>query len=258
MTQASAGAVERAAEILAGSRRGIAFTGAGVSAESGIPVFRGEGGLWTRMDPYRVASIQQFRKDPAAYWRYSRENRRTGADPNPAHRAIKTLEDAGVIHAVVTQNTDGLHQKAGSRDVIELHGSSSRVVCLDCQGEFPRGEIDRINREQTPPPCPGCGSPYLKPTVVLFGEPLPLLALRRAEAEAESAEAMLVVGSSLLVHPAAGIPERALERGARLCIVNAEPTPLDEEAEVVLTGKAGEILPLVAARVLELRGAVRG
>jgi NAD-dependent deacetylase len=131
-------------------------------------------------------------------------------------------------------------------------------VCLDCQAEFGREEIDRINREQSPPPCPGCGGLYLKPTVVLFGEPLPLHALRRAEAEAEMAEAMLVVGSSLLVYPAAGIPERALESGAQLCIVNTEPTPLDDEAEVVLAGRAGEILPQIAARVAELRGAVRG
>src|SRR5438105_748980 len=108
-------ALERTAELLAGSRRGVAFTGAGISAESGIPVFRGEGGLWTTMDPYRVASIAQFRKDPGAYWRYSLENRRTGAEPNPAHRALKALEDAGIIQAVITQNTDGLHQKSWER-----------------------------------------------------------------------------------------------------------------------------------------------
>ena len=253
MSLAQGPALERAARLLARSRRGVAFTGAGISAESGIPVFRGEGGLWTKMNPYRVASIEQFRKDPAAYWRYSLENRRTGAEPNPAHRALKALEDAGIIHAVITQNTDGLHQRAGSGEVIELHGSSSRVVCLDCAGEFPREEIDRINRTQTPPPCPTCGGPYLKPTVVLFGEPLPLGALRRAEAEAERAEVMLVVGSSLQVYPAAGIPERALQKGASVCIVNAEPTPLDRRAEVVIAGKAGEVLPGIAARVAALR-----
>ena len=248
-------ALERTAELLAGSRRGVAFTGAGISAESGIPVFRGEGGLWTTMDPYRVASIAQFRKDPGAYWRYSLENRRTGAEPNPAHRALKALEDAGIIQAVITQNTDGLHQKAGSGDVIELHGSSSRVVCFDCAGEFPREEIDRINRAQTPPPCPGCGGTYLKPTVVLFGESLPPQALYRAEVEAESADLMLVVGSSLQVYPAAGIPEKALEQGASLCIVNAEATPLDARAQAVVTGKAGEILPRIAIRAAALRAA---
>lgn len=242
--------LDQAAEMIRGSRAGTAFTGAGISVESGIPHFRGEGGLWTQFDPYKVASIEEFRRDPTQYWTYSRNHRRTGAEPNPAHRALVDLERAGHLRAVVTQNTDGLHQRAGSADVIELHGSSHAVECLDCETRYPRDQIDQLNREQCPPLCPHCGGRYLKPTVVLFGESLPARSLQRAQALAQAADLMLVVGSSLQVYPAAGIPRLALEHGAQLCIVNAEPTPFDRLATVVIHGRAGEVLPAIAARVI--------
>jgi NAD-dependent deacetylase len=149
---------------------------------------------------------------------------------------------------VITQNTDGLHQKAGSAEVIELHGSSAKVICLDCEARYPRADIDALNRQHCPPSCPACGGRYLKPTVVLFGEPLPIPAFARAQALAAEADVMLVVGSSLQVYPAAGIPRLARDSGAELLIINAEPTPFDGWARVVLHGKAGEILP----RILEL------
>jgi len=249
MTTATEVGVAQAAALLLNSRSGIAFTGAGVSVESGIPHFRGEGGLWTKFDPYKVAHIDTFRKDPAQYWTYSLNNRRPDAEPNPAHRALAELERRGHLRAVITQNTDGLHQRAGSREVIELHGSSHAVVCLDCETRFPRDQVDRMNREHCPPACPACGGRFLKPTVVLFGEALPMPALRKAQALATAADVVLIVGSSLQVYPAAGIPRLAREHGAELCIVNAEPTPFDDVAAAVIRGKAGEVLPEIVSRI---------
>src|SRR5207302_4367555 len=148
--------------------------GGGVAVESGRPHVRGEGGLWTEFDPCQVAHIDTFREDPAQYWTDSLNHRRSDAEPNPAHRALVELERRGHLRAVVTQNTDGLHQKAGSGQVIELHGSSREVVCLDCGARLKRDEADRMNREHCPPSCPACGGRLLKPTVVLFGEALPV------------------------------------------------------------------------------------
>jgi len=244
-------ALDQAAALLRPARAAIAFTGAGISVESGIPHFRGEGGLWTKFDPYKVAHIDTFRKDPAQYWTYSLEHRRMDAEPNPAHRALVDLERRGHLRAVVTQNTDGLHQRAGSSDVIELHGSSHAVICLDCDARFPRAEIDQLNREHCPPSCLCCGGRFLKPTVVLFGEALPQSALRQAQQLAMAADVVLIVGSSLQVYPAAGIPRLALQHGAELCIVNAEPTPYDEVAAAVIQGKAGEVLPEIVRRVAQ-------
>jgi NAD-dependent deacetylase len=246
---ATEASVAQAAALLARARAGLAFTGAGISVESGIPHFRGEGGLWTMFDPYKVAHIDTFREDPGQYWTYSLNHRRTDAEPNPAHTALVELERRGHLRAVVTQNTDGLHQKAGSGRVVELHGSSHAVVCLDCERRFRRAEIDRMNREHCPPNCPACGGRFLKPTVVLFGEALPGAALHDAQALAMAADVVLIVGSSLQVYPAAGIPRLALEHGAELCIVNAEPTPFDDRAAVVIHGKAGEVLPQVLRRI---------
>ena len=251
MSTATDTALDQAAALLQPARSAMAFTGAGISVESGIPHFRGEGGLWTKFDPYKVAHIDTFRKDPAQYWTYSLNHRRTDAQPNPAHRALVEWEQRGHLRAVVTQNTDGLHQKAGSGRVIELHGSSHEVVCLDCEARLPRDQADRMNREHCPPSCPTCGGGFLKPTVVLFGEALPVDALRDAQALAMAADVVLIVGSSLQVYPAAGIPRLAREHGAELCIVNAEPTPFDQVAAVVINGKAGEILPQVIRRVGE-------
>ena len=249
MTAAIETQLDEVAALLERAHAGVAFTGAGISVESGIPHFRGQGGLWTLFDPYKVAHIDTFKRDPAQYWTYSLNHRRTDAEPNAAHLALVELERRGHLRAVVTQNTDGLHQKAGSGRVIELHGSSHSVVCLDCEARFPRADIDRLNREHCPPSCPACGGRYLKPTVVLFGEPLPVPALHEAQALAIAADVLLVVGSSLQVFPAGGIPQLARENGADVCIVNAEPTPFDDRAAVVIHGKAGEILPDIVRRV---------
>jgi NAD-dependent deacetylase len=249
MTVSTDAALADAGALIGRARSVLAFTGAGISAESGIPVYRGEGGLWTKFDPYKVAHIDTFMRDPGEYWNYSRDHRRTTAAPNPAHRALVALERTGHLRAIVTQNTDGLHQRAGSTHVVELHGSSHSVICLDCERRYSRAEIDAINREQCPPSCPACGGRYLKPTVIFFGEGLPPHALEEAQTLAAAADVVLIVGSSLQVYPAAGIPRLAREHGAELCIVNAEPTPFDGIAKVVVQGKAGEVLPQIVQRI---------
>jgi NAD-dependent deacetylase len=237
--------IQRAAELLVAARNGLALTGAGVSAESGIPTFRGDGGLWTKYDPVKVASIDAFMHDPGAYWRVSKERGTVAlaARPNPGHFGLAALEAAGMLAAIVTQNTDGLHQDSGSRRVIEVHGSSRTVQCLDCGMREPRSEVQARLNDEMPPRCRMCGGTFLKPTVVLFGEPMPAQAIQEAFALAREADVMLVVGSSLVVHPAADIPVVAISSGARLIVVNAEPTPLDGVAEVVIHGRSGEVLP---------------
>jgi NAD-dependent deacetylase len=240
--------VERAAELLAAAQHAIAMTGAGVSAESGIPTFRGEGGLWTKYDPVKVSSIDSFMADPASYWEVSRERGRVAlaARPNPGHLALAAMEAIGRLVAVVTQNTDGLHQDAGSSRVIELHGSGRTVQCLDCGRREPRSEVQARLDVEMPPRCRNCGSIFLKPTVVFFGEPMPVAAVQEAFALAGQADVVLVVGSSLVVYPAAEVPLVAVRAGARMIVVNAEPTPFDRLAEVVIHGRSGEVLPQIA------------
>jgi NAD-dependent deacetylase len=237
--------IRDAAKLLSNARRGLVLTGAGVSAESGIPTFRGEGGLWTKYDPVKVASIAYFMADPSAYWKVSKDRGRIAlaARPNAGHHALAALEAGGHLVAIATQNTDGLHQESGSRHVIELHGSSRTVQCLDCGSRETRSEVQARLEVEMPPRCRICGGTFLKPTVVLFGEPLPQPAIQEAFALARQADVMLVVGSSLVVYPAAEIPVLAVRSGAQLIVINAEPTPLDELADVVVRGKSGEILP---------------
>jgi NAD-dependent deacetylase len=245
--------VRHAAELLSAARQGLALTGAGVSAESGIPTFRGEGGLWTKFDPIKVASIEYFMADPTAYWKVSKDRGRLAlaARPNPGHDALAALEAAGHLAAVVTQNTDGLHQESGSRNVIEVHGSGRTVQCLDCGNREPRSEVQARLEVEMPPRCKVCGGVFLKPTVVLFGEAMPQAAIQEAFALARQAEVMLVVGTSLVVYPAAEIPLVAVRAGAKLVVVNAEPTPFDELAEVVIRGKSGEVLPEIVELISE-------
>jgi len=240
--------VERAAEMLAKASHAVALTGAGVSAESGIPTFRGTGGLWTTYDPVKVSSIDSFLADPASYWQVAKErgNVALTAKPNPGHTALTAMEQAGRLAAVITQNTDGLHQAAGSRRVVELHGSGRIVECVACGAREPRAEVQARLEVEMPPRCRSCGGAILKPTVVLFGEPMPVAAVDEALELARAAEVILVVGSSLVVYPAAEIPLVAIRSGARMIVVNAEPTPFDGLAEVVIHGRSGEVLPEIA------------
>jgi NAD-dependent deacetylase len=246
--------VEKAAELIARARRGVAFTGAGVSQESGIQTYRGAGGLWNTTNP-KTSSIDFFIADPAGYWEVARDRgaRLLAAEPNPAHRALVELEGRGNLLAVVTQNVDGLHLLAGSREVVELHGNGRTVVCMDCGNSEPRSHVQARLEEEMPPRCLLCGGNHMKPAAVFFGEAMPHRATSRAFELAESCDLMLVVGTSLVVYPAAQVPVAAHEAGAPLVIVNAEPTPFDDLAEVVIEGKAGEVLPrlvqLVSAKV---------
>jgi len=237
-------ALQRARTLVAGARSTVILTGAGVSAESGIPTFRDAlTGLWERYDPEQLATEEGFRADPPLVWRWyaSRRERIAQARPNPAHEAIAAFGRSRPGLLVVTQNVDGLHQRAGSRDVVELHGSILRVRCLaGCPGPAQGWESD----ERVPPRCARCGAP-LRPDVVWFGELLPQAALGRAQRAARSCELLLVVGTSALVYPAAELPFEAARAGASVICVNPEPTPIDEIATVVLRGRAGEIVPLL-------------
>jgi NAD-dependent deacetylase len=221
----------------------VVLTGAGVSTESGIPDFRSAGGIWAQYDPYEVASIEAFHRDPERVWEfYARRLHVLGdAAPNPAHVALAELESRGLVQAVITQNVDGLHAAAGSRDVIEVHGSIASAVCLAC------GRREEHVRELLPVPrCGDCGA-VLKPGVVMFGELLPLEAIDRATALAQNAALLLVVGTSLEVWPVAGLPEEALLHGGKLAIVNRDPTPYDARAELVIHDSAGAVLAACVA-----------
>jgi NAD-dependent deacetylase len=233
------------AELIRANQPCLALTGAGVSTESGIPDFRSASGIWAQYDPYEVASIEAFRRAPERVWEFYA--RRLGvladAEPNPAHVALADLEANGLVRAVITQNVDGLHAAAGSRDVIEVHGSIAAAVCLAC------GRREEHVRELLPlPHCADCAT-VLKPGVVMFGELLPVEAIERATALAQDAELLLVVGTSLEVWPVAGLPEETLAHGGKLAIVNRDPTPYDARADLVIRASAGEVL---AAVVLEL------
>ena len=226
------------------AERLVAFTGAGISAESGIPTYRGAGGMWHKYDPARYAEIGQFLEDPSYYWSFFRDVRYPvlrKAEPNAAHRALTRLEERDGLRAVITQNIDGLHQAAGSRRVLELHGNTRRILCMKCGAAYGMGEVHRQIETRLPPVCSACEG-ALKPDVVFFGEPLPRDVLDEALAESRGCDLLMVVGSSLVVHPAASLPVLAKEGGARLVIVNRDPTPLDPLADLVIHAAASEAL----------------
>jgi len=241
--------IERVARLVGEARHIVAFTGAGISAESGIPTYRDAGGLWYKYDPNKYANIDYFLQDPSYYWQFFREVRYPllfeEAKPNPGHLALAELEAHGPLRCVITQNIDGLHQEAGSQRVIELHGNTRIIRCLDCSKEYGAQRVYQLTETHMPPPCPDCGG-LLKPAVVFFGEQLPEEAVRQAYDEAESCDLFLVVGSSLVVYPAAHIPVRAKECGARLVIVNKEPTVMDDMADAIVHEEAGTALPHIA------------
>jgi NAD-dependent deacetylase len=227
------------------SSRCVVLTGAGVSTESGIPDFRSAGGIWEQYDPAEVASIDAFRRDPARVWEFYalRLDALASAEPNDGHRALAELEERGWIRAVITQNVDGLHRRAGSRDVVEVHGSLREAECIHCGVRVP---MEDAVASLPLPPCPECGE-VLKPGVVMFGELLPAAAIERAQALAAEAGLLLVVGSSLEVHPIAALPGETLGAGGALAIVNRGSTPWDSRAKLVLDAGAGETLRGLAA-----------
>lgn len=247
--------MKKAAELLSSSRHAVALTGAGMSTESGIPDFRSPGGLWSRYDPSEFATLSSFLGDPSRFYRAASEFLSVfTAEPNEGHRALAELEQMGVLKAVITQNIDGLHQAAGSRKVVELHGNLRECKCLSCGRVFPIEVLAEklVQEGEIPPLCNDCGG-ILKPNVVFFGEQLPRDALEEAFEQAKRCDLMLVAGSSLVVSPANFLPPMAVEAGAHLLIVNEEVTPMDAFASVVIRGKTGRVLPELVRLVRELR-----
>jgi len=242
-------ALERVRKLVTGSASAAAFTGAGCSTASGVPDFRSPGGIWSR---YKPVLFEDFVRDPEArrrYWVYKKETYQDFADarPNAAHHALARMESAGRLRAVITQNIDGLHQEAGSERVLELHGTNRRVVCIRCAATWPAAEIQaRLLAGCDMPECEQCGG-ILKAATVSFGQALPAAVLEASFHIATTVDVLLVLGSSLVVHPAAAIPMAAAESGVRLVIVNREPTPLDGLATEVLRDPVEEVLPVLEA-----------
>jgi len=236
-------AISRLKKIVDSSDKIVAFTGAGFSAESGISTFRGAGGLWSKYDPNIYANIDIFMQDSTYYWSFFRDERYPvikKAKPNAGHYALVDLEKRGKIYRVITQNIDGLHQVAGSSDVIELHGNTRKINCLSCSKTYTMDETYELLQRELPPKC-SCGG-NLKPGTVLFGEPLPQAALDMAMLASKNCDMFLVLGSSLVVYPAASMPSLAKKSGAVLVIVNIDPTPLDNTADLVIRESASKVL----------------
>jgi NAD-dependent protein deacetylase/lipoamidase len=232
-------------ELVRERRPCVVLTGAGISTESGIPDFRSPEGIWAQVDPLEVAHIDVFRRDPARMWEFYARRVEMLADamPNAGHHALAELEERGWVRAVVTQNVDGLHRGAGSRQVVEVHGSLREAECVRCGARVPLKDA----LAQLPlPRCPECGE-VLKPAVVMFGELLPIDAIERAQRLAAEAGLLLVVGSSLEVHPVAALPGETLAAGGALAIVNRGRTSWDSRADLVLDAGAGETLSALAA-----------
>jgi NAD-dependent deacetylase len=239
---------ERLAALIRERQPCVVLTGAGVSTESGIPDFRSPTGLWAQFDPLEFGSIDAFRRDPIKVWSFykPRISMLTDARPNPAHIALAELEQQGLVQAVVTQNIDLLHERAGSREVVEVHGSIRTATCPGCGARYELEQLLALLAEADAPACPVCGE-IVKPDVVFFGELLPPEAIDRAYKLARAAALMLVVGSALEVHPIAGLPEETLAAGGKLAIINRGPTPYDGRANLRIDGSAGEVLPAVVA-----------
>jgi NAD-dependent deacetylase len=245
------GRLEDAARVPADADTLFVFTGSGMSVESGIPTFRGADGLWQGARPEDVATPQAFERDPQFVWSWYRERilAHRKARPHPGHKALARLERAYGRFTIATQNVDLLHEAAGSRAVLHLHGRMSHVRCTRCHH---RDELKHRLLRNLPPRCPDCGA-WLRPDVVWFGEPLPESAFREANAAAAGCDVALVVGTSNLVFPAASLPLTARAAGARLVEVNPEPSALTAEADHHLAGAAASVLPVLARRVAELR-----
>jgi len=244
--------IQRAAKDIVHSKKTIAFTGAGISVESGIPDFRGAQGLWQKYDPEEYAHIQAFYANPERVWLMLKEMFALvlAAKPNPAHIGLAELERMGLLSSIVTQNVDGLHQAAGSKNVIEFHGTNRTLSCLKCSTKI---EGISLKLEDLPPRCSRCSS-LLKPDVVFFGEPIPWEAQMMSFKESKSCSAVLVIGTSAVVYPAATIPITAKERGAIVIEINMEPTPLtDQIADYLICGSAGEIVPAIVEEVKRAR-----
>jgi NAD-dependent deacetylase len=243
--------VDRLARLVRDRQPCVVLTGAGISTESGIPDFRSPTGIWARYDPMEYASISAFRRDPVKVWDFyaRRLELLTRAEPNSGHRALAELERRGAVRAVVTQNIDALHGRSGSQEVIEVHGSIRTASCLACGHRAALADVVAALADAPAPACPSCGE-IVKPDVVMFGELLPVAAIDRAFELARDAGLLLVVGSSLEVHPVAQLPEETLAAGGELAIVNRGATDYDSRAAVRIDGGAGETLSALAGALV--------
>jgi NAD-dependent deacetylase len=242
--------IDRLAELVRLRQPCVVLTGAGISTESGIPDFRSPTGIWAQYDPMEYATISAFRRDPVKVWEFyaARFEVLTRAEPNDGHRALAELEERGLVRAVVTQNIDTLHERAGSREVVEVHGSIRESECLACGERVPLDHVVVLLADRSAPPCPRCEA-ILKPGVVMFGELLPMTEIDRAFELADEAALLLVVGSTLEVHPVAGLPDTTLAAGGEVAIVNRGPTPYDDRADLVVHESAAAVLAQVSAAV---------
>ena len=252
--------MDRAAGILSAASRVTVLTGAGISTDSGIPDYRGPNGVWTRNpEAARMSTLQHYVEDPEVRrtsWQARLTHPVWTAEPNDGHRALVELEKSGRLVAIVTQNIDGLHQRAGaSHDrVIEVHGTVHEVECLSCSARRPMPEaLDRVRAGEADPSCALCGG-ILKSATISFGQRLDNDVLEAAAIAAESCDVLLAIGTSLSVRPAAGLVDVAFDAGASVVIINAEPTPYDEIAEVVIREPIGEILPALVMQAVQLGG----
>jgi NAD-dependent deacetylase len=242
--------IRTAAALIRRSSHAVVLSGAGLSAESGIPTFRGKDGIWTRFGEPTIDGWDLFCADPAAWWSDAINRRSEGSEfshaidaaaPNAGHVALAELEEMGHLAHVITQNIDNLHQAAGSRRVTEIHGNRARVRCMNCGG---RDQLDRISLDHLPPLCPECGG-TLKNDTVMFGEPIPEDALKECYRQAALADLFLVIGTSAVVYPAADFPVMAKRRGAPLIEINPDETPLSAIADVIVRTSAGVALPAI-------------
>jgi NAD-dependent protein deacetylase/lipoamidase len=245
--------IDYIAELLCRANHAVVLTGAGISTPSGIPDFRSEGtGLWSREEPMEVASLSTFRTKPERFFAWFRPLASLifTAKPNPAHIALARLEDAGRVHTIITQNIDALHHKAGSKNVIEMHGTLRTLTCTQCFHQADAQNYLKAFVEQGElPRCTKCGG-LMKPDAILFGEQLPQRAWYDAQRESRECDLMIVAGSSLEVLPVAGLPMQAIDRGAHLVILNNSITYLNVRADVAIEKDVAEIIPAIAERVL--------
>jgi len=244
--------VRSAAEIIRNSKQGAVLSGAGISTPSGIPDFRSQDtGLWSADDPMEVASLLSFRYRPEAFFDWMRPlaAKIRSAKPNPAHYGLAQMQQAGFLQTIITQNIDGLHQRAGSTNVLEVHGSMNTLTCIGCFRQFSSEPyIDPYIDQRAVPYCPECGK-ILKPDLILFGEQMPALTWLKAQEASRKCDLMIVAGSSLEVLPAAGLPMRAIENGGHLIIINHSTTYLDMRADVVFHEDLAVVLPLITERI---------
>jgi NAD-dependent deacetylase len=246
-------ALEDAAELFRKARRVVVLTGAGISTPSGIPDFRSEGsGLWSHDEPMEVASLNTFRTAPERFFHWFRPlaGQILRAQPNPAHRALADFEGAGYQETIITQNIDGLHQKAGSKHVVEIHGTLRTLTCTQCYKQFPSEDfLNAFIENGAIPLCLNCNG-ILKPDVILFGEQLPQAAWQAAQRATRQCDLMLVIGSSLEVLPVAGLPIQALDHGAHLIVINNTATYVNVRADIVITDNVATIIPEIMRRAI--------